>query len=59
VKYGFENFDINRIYARPFGSNVGSQKALENAGFKLEARFEKTIYKNGRYEDELVYAIRS
>jgi hypothetical protein len=24
----------------------------------LEARFSKTIYKNGRWEDELVYAIR-
>ena len=58
VEYGFANFEINRIYAIPFGSNLGSQKALEKAGFKLEGRFEKTIFKNGRYEDELVYAVR-
>ncbi len=58
VKYGFANFEINRIYAIPFGSNIASQKALEKAGFKLEGRFEKTIFKNGRYEDELVYAVR-
>jgi len=58
IKYGFETFDINRIYARPFGSNIGSQKALEKAGFQLEGRFKKTIFKNGRYEDELVYAVR-
>lgn len=56
--YAFKNFDINRIFARPFGSNTGSQKVLEKCGFKLEAKFEKTIYKNGEYQDELVYAIR-
>lgn len=58
VDYGFEHWPINRIFARPFHSNIGSQKALEKAGFVLEARFAKTIYKNGNYIDELVYAIR-
>jgi len=59
VDYGFQAFDINRIFARPFGSNVGSQKVLEKAGFILEATLSKTIYKNGEYEDEVIYAIRS
>ncbi len=58
VAFGFKTYDINRIYARPFGSNIGSQKVLEKAGFILEARFEQTFFKNGLYEDELIYAIR-
>ena len=58
VQYGFENFDITRIFARPFGTNIGSQKALKKAGFLLEARFEKTLFKNGQFLDELVYALR-
>lgn len=58
VKYAFENFDIDRIFARPFGTNLASQKVLEKSGFKLEARFEKTLIKNGILLDELVYAIR-
>ena len=58
VVYGFQNFDINRIFARPFGTNIGSQRALEKAGFELEARFEQTLFKNGVYYDELVYAVR-
>jgi [ribosomal protein S5]-alanine N-acetyltransferase len=58
MRYAFENFDIERAYARPFGSNVASQRVLEKSGFTLEDRFSKTIYKNGRWEDELVYAIR-
>lgn len=58
VNYGFKTFDINRIFARPFGSNIASQRVLEKAGFLLEARFEKTLLKNGEFIDELVYAVR-
>ncbi len=58
VEYGFKTFDITRIFARPYGTNIGSQKALEKAGFILEARFEKTICKNGEFLDELVYGKR-
>ena len=56
--YGFENFDISRIFARPFGHNTASKKVLENAGFEHEATLSKTIFKNGEYCDELFYAIR-
>lgn len=58
VDYGFRNWDIDRIFARPFGTNLASQKVLEKAGFSLEGRFEKTIFKNGQYLDEVIYAIR-
>lgn len=58
VDYGFRTFDVDRIFARPFGINVSSHRVLEKNGFKLEARFAKTAYKNGEYLDELVYAIR-
>ena len=58
VDFGFKNLEINRIFARPFGSNLASQRVLEKAGFKFEARFEKTLIKNGAFEDELFYAVR-
>lgn len=58
VEYGFQNFDITRIYARPYGNNPASQKVLEKAGFTLEARIEQNIYKNGEFLDELIYAVR-
>lgn len=57
VEYGRRNFDINRIYAVPFSSNIASQRVLEKAGFKLEARLEKALYKNGEYLDELIYSV--
>ena len=46
------------FFARPFGRNRASQRVLEKAGFVLEAKFEKTLYKFGEYEDEWVYAVR-
>jgi [ribosomal protein S5]-alanine N-acetyltransferase len=58
VAHAFENFDIQRVFARPFGNNPASAKVLEKAGFTLEARLDNTIYKNGEYLDELIYAIR-
>jgi len=55
VKYGFETFDIVRIYARPFSSNSGSQRVLEKAGFELEARLKDALYKNNELLDEIIY----
>jgi [ribosomal protein S5]-alanine N-acetyltransferase len=58
LDFAFKTYDINRVFARPFGTNIASQKVLEKAGFTLEGRFEKTLYKNGEFLDELVYAVR-
>lgn len=58
IDFAFKTYDIERLFARPFGRNVASQKVLEKNGFKLEARLEKTIFKNGAFEDELIYAVR-
>ena len=57
VPYAFAHFDIVRLFARPFHTNIGSQRALEKAGFKLEARLAQTLFKNGVYYDELIYSI--
>ena len=56
--FAFKTYDINRVFARPFGTNMGSQRVLEKVGFKLEAKFEKALFKNNEYIDELVYAFR-
>src|SRR5262245_25920200 len=38
IEYAFTNFAINRIFARPFGTNLRSQRVLEKTGFVLEAK---------------------
>lgn len=58
LAFAFDTFHIDRVFARPFGSNLASQRVLEKNGFNLEARFSSTLIKNGVFEDELVYGIR-
>jgi RimJ/RimL family protein N-acetyltransferase len=58
VEYGFQHFELDRIFARPFGTNIGSQRVLESAGMQFEAHFTKTLYKSGEYLDEIFYGIR-
>lgn len=58
VKYGFATFELERIFARPFGRNTASQKVLQKTGFVFEARIEQNLFKNGAFEDELIYSIR-
>lgn len=58
LDFAFSTYDIERVFARPFGSNKASQRVLEKAGFRLEATLEKTLFKNGEFLDELIYGYR-
>ncbi|MBK9147919.1 MAG: GNAT family N-acetyltransferase [Flavobacteriales bacterium] len=59
VVLGFAEFpEVTRIFGTTFGTNIASQRTLEKAGFKLEAKLEGTLIKNGRVEDEWIYAVR-
>jgi RimJ/RimL family protein N-acetyltransferase len=57
VDYGFQTFDIHRIFAGVFERNSASMRVLEKAGFKQEARLIKAITKEGQTMDEFIYAI--
>lgn len=58
LDFAFKTYDITRVFARPFSTNLASQRVLEKTGFSLEAKLKKTIFKNGEYLDELIYSIR-
>ena len=58
IDFAFTTYDIDRIFARPFGTNIASQKILEKNNFILEGKFDKVLIKNGEFLDELIYAIR-
>lgn len=58
IPFAFKTYPINRLFAKAFGNNPGSQKVLEKAGFVFEHRFEKTFFKNDELIDELIYSIR-
>lgn len=58
LNFAFETYDVDRVFARTFGTNIASQKVLEKNDFILEGRFEKTLIKEDTLIDELIYAVR-
>jgi RimJ/RimL family protein N-acetyltransferase len=58
IPFAFNTYTIQRLFARPFGSNKASQRVLEKNGFILEAHIKSSLIKNGVIEDELIYALR-
>jgi ribosomal-protein-alanine N-acetyltransferase len=57
VKIAFNELKIVKIFAEPFSYNIASIKVLEKAGFKLEGKKEKSIYRNGKYSDSYMYSL--
>ena len=57
TSYAFRDFDIVRIYAEPFSDNIGSRRALEKAGFRLEATLKNYVIKNGIIKDSCIYSV--
>jgi RimJ/RimL family protein N-acetyltransferase len=55
--YAFETFDIVRIYAEVFSDNIASRRALEKAGFRLEATLKNSIIKNDKLKDCCIYSV--
>lgn len=57
VNHLFETTSLERVYAHVFAPNLASQRVLQKCGFKLEAKLERSIIKNGIIMDELVFAL--
>ncbi len=55
TEWGFNNLEINRIFANTFGWNPASARVLEKAGFTLEGRMRQAVCKDGRMTDLLIY----
>jgi RimJ/RimL family protein N-acetyltransferase len=57
TKYAFGQFDLERLFAGVFDGNDFSVKVLENAGYKIEGRYRKAVFKDGKFKDQLMYGI--
>jgi [ribosomal protein S5]-alanine N-acetyltransferase len=54
--FAFAQYRLMRIYAEPYADNLGSNRALEKAGFVCEGRLIKSAVKEGRMLDQFLYA---
>ncbi len=55
--YGFEQLNLERIFAGVFDFNLASMKVLEKNGYQKEGVLRKAAIKNGVIRDEHRYAI--
>lgn len=55
--YAFWRFDLCRLYAHVFEGNQASARVLEKAGYEFEGRLRKSVTKEGRTIDQLMYAM--
>ena len=53
----FERNHVATILAGTSSLNMASQRALEKAGFKREGLWKKTLFRNGKWEDSVIYVI--
>lgn len=55
--HAFGSFDLCRIEARVYEWNAASMRVLEKAGYAREGRLRRSVTKDGKTIDSLVYAI--
>jgi ribosomal-protein-alanine N-acetyltransferase len=51
VQWGFEELELNRIYARHLVRNPASARVMQKAGLKYEGTFPQDVLKGESYED--------
>jgi ribosomal-protein-alanine N-acetyltransferase len=56
TQYAISHHGLRRVYAVPYDSNEASFRVLEKAGYSLEGRMRKSVIKDGRILDQLLYA---
>ncbi len=55
--FAFRRFDLCRLYAHVFEGNDASARVLEKAGYVFEGRMRKSVTKEGKTIDQLMYAM--
>lgn len=57
IQYGFEELDLNKIYARHLSGNIASGRVMEKIGMTHEGIQREHTIKNGKVFDIIQYGI--
>jgi RimJ/RimL family protein N-acetyltransferase len=57
VRLVFEKYNTQTIVAGTSSLNLSSQRALEKSGFKGVGTLRKTLFRNGQWEDSIIYQV--
>ena len=53
----FEEFNLHRLWVETYEFHEDKLRLFEDAGFQLEGRLRKHVFKLGKYRDSLVYGL--
>lgn len=56
--FAFNELNLHKITLMVYESNEGGRRLYEKVGFQYEGRLRQQVYRQGRYEDQLVYSLR-
>ena len=56
VEHGFDQLPLERIEAYVYANNPASARVLEKTGFTFEGRLRRSVIKDGRVLDSLLFA---
>lgn len=57
VRYTFREFDLEKLIAHVFESNLASARVLEKNGFRLEGCLRRHFIKDGQFLDARIYGL--
>ena len=57
IPFAYEHLGTNRVVARCMARNPASARVMEKAGLREEGYLAKHVFKNGKYEDVLLYGL--
>ena len=57
LDYAFNHKNLRRIEALVLEDNIASQKMHEKLGYKREGLLRESVYKDGRYKNQICYAL--
>ncbi|WP_352420804.1 GNAT family protein [Proteiniborus sp.] len=57
IKFIFDQMNINRIQLFVFSFNERAIKSYKKNGFTVEGRLKQSIFRNGKYHDEIIMSI--
>ena len=57
LKFGFEEYGLNRVTAKVIKGNINSFKVLNHLGFVREGVMRASLLKNGRYFDLVIFSL--
>ncbi len=57
TEYALKQFEFVRLFALVYAWNPASAKVLEKAGYTYEGRLRNSVFKDGKFIDELVYSM--